>query len=208
MTQPVFRLSVQPYREIPPLKAEAGTSTCACCGLPDSGVSFSWRGTDTRICHVCNLLQSLNRPTIDREAILIWCPELDQRQVSALAAHAHLALYRASGRKPSAWEQSVTVLAEGREPGMLPPAGVAAAQTLRTLFARSDEAFRRLQSSAPSHVSIAMQIADISRQDVKDGLIFLSNNLKLLPLGRLYDGPDDIYPDILEARLRLLPHNS
>ncbi|ARW49379.1 MULTISPECIES: hypothetical protein [Acetobacter] len=208
MTQPDFRLCVHPFVRLQPVKAEAGTTTCACCGLPFGGASFSWGGSGVHICHPCNLLQSLNRPSIDRESILIWCPEFEQRQILALTAYAHLALYRACGKKLREWTQIVTTLATGREPGMLSPEGIAAAQTFRTLLARSDETFRRLQSSAPSHVSIALQMADTSRKGVTQGLTYLGQNLRLLPLGRLYEGADDIYPDILEARLRLLPQNS
>ncbi|MBO1360166.1 hypothetical protein J2D73_10185 [Acetobacter sacchari] len=209
MAQPTFRLSVRPSSGRAVAQADLGNAPCACCGLPLVPTGEHWAdAADILVCRVCSLLQSLDRPTIDREAILIWCPELDQGQIFALAAHAHLALFRSGGRKADVWRQLVATLAAGQEPGLLTPQAVAAVQAYRTLFMRSDEAFRRLQSTAPGHVATALLMADVGRKDVAEGVEFLLSNLKLLPLGRLYDGADDIYPDILMARERVLSHSS
>ncbi|WP_151199945.1 hypothetical protein [Kozakia baliensis] len=208
MASPDFGLMVRSsYRVSPFGEKSAGSATlCACCGLPAPTGGAPWQGDAARrVCEICDLLQTPTRPTIDREAVLIWMPELSQPQVLALAGHAHSVLLEPMFTKPrealgAFWEHLVDALLSDRPLPILPESGLPAAQVLRVLHARAAEAFRRLQSTSPLQIVTAMMMADVSRGDVAKNLQDVLAGLRLLPVGRFYRGADDAYSDLLRAR--------
>jgi len=206
MASPDFRLVVRSHGASPvDNRNPGGAATCACCGLLALRGSAPWQGhAAIRVCEICNLLQTPTRPTIEREAVLIWMPELTQAQILGLAGRAHVALFAPMTTRPhdvqvAFWEHLTDALASDRTPPILPEVSLPAAQILRTLHARAGEAFRRLQSTSLRHVATAMMMADVSRKSVAENLETVLVNLRLLPLGRLYDGANDTYPELMRA---------
>jgi len=207
MASPDFRLVVRSYgASSVDDRKPGGVTTCACCGLPALGGGAPWQGhAAIRVCDICHLLQTPTRPTIDREAVLIWMPELTQAQILALTGRAHAALFapmttRTHDAQAAFWEHLTDALSSDQTLPILPEDSLPAAQILRTLHARAGEAFRRLQSTSLRHVATAMMMADVSRKSIAENLEAVLANLRLLPLGRLYDGANDTYPDLMRAR--------
>src|ERR1700726_3406064 len=75
--------------------------TCQFCGQLTAGWQKAYHLNDDHAdhraaniavsCPLCHLPQHLHRPEIDREAVLIWLPEMAQGAVNIIARHIHLA---------------------------------------------------------------------------------------------------------------------
>jgi len=126
-------------------------------------------------CPLCHLVQHLERPRIEEEAALIWLPEMSQRALIALARTLHLKLHAAG--EPL----DVAVAASNHA-----EACAHFCRTRQELLARAAPAKTRLGAALR-----ALPAAVYARRDQ------LLGGLRLLPLGRLYHGDQDVYPDIL-----------
>jgi intracellular multiplication protein IcmJ len=97
--------------------------------------------------------------------------------------------------------------AEGLSPayaevGRVTPTTSAAYRAYRTLYERSAPAELRLGTSSPQQLAAAlreMRPTDYSRRSA------LLGGVRLLPLGRLFRGGIDIYPQVLRAWARCSP---
>jgi hypothetical protein len=162
-------------------------ATCSCCGLPIHG----WRATvpgskhaddGTTQCPLCALSSSLDRPSIDREAELIWLPELSQRALIPLVRGAHVTLFKA-GVMPGSTQAAPHLLTDG---------GRDAVTTLRGLRERAGEARARLGTSSPRILGAA-----ILEATAKGGEPLSFGAIRVLPLGHWFENGQDIYPTIL-----------
>lgn len=203
MPFPDFRLSAGPVAGASrdaAMPEEA--SLCHCCGFP--GALRPWQGSRILVCEVCTLAQDLTAPLIDSAVTLVWMPELSQSRIMTLSACAYQTVYFAltasGGRASDAWRSFVEALATDSDPGALPRSAMASARLLRAMMSRKHEAIRRLQSASPRHVGTALLMLDTSDPDSARSRDVLLEGLRILPLGCLYDGAEDVFPALLEAR--------
>ena len=183
------------FRPPAPPRAQADTALaakpCAFCGIRSGKWQMSCAPVMSSMseaqaaCPLCALPQHLGRPRIDQEAALVWLPEMSQQAITALMRSLHLQL-RALGE-----DMGATVSFRKRSPQLR---GVHYARAI--LSERSALADARLGTSSPSTLGLALlelSPAGTARQRE------LLGGLRLLPLGRFFDGATDVYPDIVDA---------
>ena len=137
-------------------------------------------------CPLCHLCQHMDRPHIGQEAVLVWLPEVTQAATIALARRIHLVL-QAHGEPPH--------MERGRPLRSKPPLAAAWAAQL-ALRARARPAEERLGTSSPADFAAALlALPPLARTRGSDLLL----GVRLLPLGRLFDGEHDVYPRMLDA---------
>jgi intracellular multiplication protein IcmJ len=166
-----------------------GTGLCQYCGQSTGG----WQGPSpvsaspaALRCALCELPQNLNRAEIDREAILVWLPEMAQPALNILVRQIHLACFQA-GTAPAFGDGSHA---------KAPPSATPAIMTYRTLHDRAATAEVRLGTASPRQLGVALlalKAADYERRAA------LMGGLRLLSLGRFFHEGRDIYPDMLRA---------
>jgi hypothetical protein len=139
-------------------------------------------------CALCHLVQHLNRPRIEEEAVLVWVPEMTQAAINAVSRHAQL-VFHEHGESP----------AMDRRPRAGTPALRAAYRTFKALEGRSHAARERLGSVSPRDLGVALLSLPKAAQQRRRELL---GGLRLLGRGRLYRDGHDLYPQLLEA-LRL-----
>lgn len=169
-------------------RGEVGSSDRACqfCGLSAAG----WQEplvVNAPCCPLCSLSLHLERGTIDREATLIWLPEMAQGALNILLRNLHLTL-RAGGH-PSG-------------PSQVSSAGPASEQArsariaYETLAARGDAAGIRLGTNLPSQLGAALLSLSRAEYDRRAELL---GGARLLASGTFYDSGHDIYPSFLAS---------
>ncbi len=171
------------------------TASCQFCGQPTAGWQKAFHLNDDHAdntpdnlavaCPLCHLPQHLGRPEIDREARLIWLPEMKQGTLMVLIRHIHLACVET--RLPAGYG----ALASMRTSAL---GASAAYHAYRTLFDRAAVAEIRLGTASPRLLGAAlrgMPAADYARRSA------LLAGIRLLPIGRLFRDGQDIYPNIL-----------
>jgi intracellular multiplication protein IcmJ len=199
MARPPLVLSAHPSAwtaEAVPGGRKAGASapaSCQFCGQPTAGWQVPYHLNDDHAdesagnvvisCPLCHLPQHLNRPQIDREAVLVWLPEMAQGAVNVLARHIHLAC-TAAGYPPFEAQSA-------RPPATRALAGYHA---YRALYERRTAAELRLGTTSPRHLGAAL--LDLSAADYARRAVLLGG-IRLLPTGRLYEDGHDIYPEML-----------
>ena len=133
-------------------------------------------------CPLCALARHLERPRIDDEACLIWLPEMSQAAVNAMLREIHRQLRR----------RGDGLHAEDRigrdEPERHPLHHARAALAQRAASAAS-----RLGTSLPSDLGRALVRLSRAARDRRAALL---GGLRLLPLGRFYEGGEDVYPRV------------
>jgi intracellular multiplication protein IcmJ len=169
-------------------------SSCAFCGQPTCGWQTPFHLNDDHAddrpanlaagCPLCHLVQHLNRPDIEREAVLIWLPEMAQGAITILGRQIHLALVaaRASPILPS-------VPYTGTTPAVMRPMAA-----YRALHERATAAELRLGTASPRALGAALLGLNITDEKRRARLL---GGLRLLPRGQLFANGRDIYPDIL-----------
>ncbi|MDE1905062.1 MAG: hypothetical protein KGH75_01245 [Rhodospirillales bacterium] len=130
-------------------------------------------------------MQNLVRPRIDEEACIVWIPELSQAAINVVIRRLHLVL-RAHG------ERVETGAKPTKTTGMIP--------TLyhvgQGFLERRREATARLGSSSPSDLADALLRLPSEAYQARDRLL---GGARLLPLGHIFDGAADIYPEIVDS---------
>lgn len=170
------------------------TATCQFCGQPTVGWQAPYHLNDNHVdnsagnlavsCPLCHLPQHLNRPEINSETVLIWLPEMAQGALNILARQVHLAC-KAAGLPP-AWGQARSTSAS--------PAAMTALAAYGALHERSQAAELRLGTCSPRQLGAAL--LDLpSEQYQRRGECL--GGIRLLALGRLFAGGQDIYPAML-----------
>jgi intracellular multiplication protein IcmJ len=136
-------------------------------------------------CVLCHLVQHLNRPRIEDEAVLIWLPELTQAALNAVVRQVHL-VFLTHGEPP----------AMDRRPAIGTPALRAAYRTYKGVEERAAAAAERLGSTSPRDLGIALLSLPSVAQERRKALL---GGLRLLGRGRLFREGRDVYPDLLRA---------
>ena len=139
-------------------------------------------------CHLCTMVQHLHRPMIEHELAVIWLPETSQAGLNQITRAIHLALHR-NGQPafPKPWLRSGSSDAR------------AAHEAYNALRAQGLEAERRIGSASPRVLAAVLQMMPPEPSAVRANRL---GGLRLLHLGRHFQGGRDIYPDILEAWAR------
>ncbi|MBU3888014.1 hypothetical protein [Methylosinus sp. KRF6] len=158
-------------------------------------MSWSEEGPETRstvplfgertCCALCLLSQNLERPEIDREAVLIWLPEFTQGAVNALVHRVHSSFARHG--KPVSWPLDPL-------PANSPDDLLAASSAYAALIERSVIAKQRLGTSAPRDLAEALSFISPSSYARRHELL---GGARLLSLGRFFVDGRDIYPRLL-----------
>ncbi len=180
-------------------RREAGPSsgTCRFCGQETAEWQEAFHLNDDHIddnptnvvvcCPLCHLAQHLGRPEIEREAVLIWLPEMAQSALNLLVRQIHLRCLRAGVLPRAAMQPTVS-------------AGTVAARdahaALDALRERVQAADARLGTTSPRQLGLAlleMSPGDYARRGE------LLGGTRLLPLGQVFRDGRDVYPDMLQA---------
>jgi intracellular multiplication protein IcmJ len=160
------------------------TKCCYCgCGIGKGPRALV--DVETPACALCDLVQNLIRPRIDDEACIVWVPELSQPALNVTIRHVHLAL-RAHG------ERVETDAKPTKATGMIP----SLYHTAQALLVRRREASSRLGTSCPSELADALLRLPPDAYGRRDKLL---GGARLLPLGRVFTGTTDIYPEIVDS---------
>jgi intracellular multiplication protein IcmJ len=163
---------------------------CAFCGAPAgrwAGPGYLPCGGSVRTvaaaCPLCALPQHLERPRIDEEAALVWLPEISQAALNATMREIHIAI--------QAVGEDVHADAVFRKRS----AGLGTLYYARAVLAqRSAPAVARVGTASPRELGLALlelsSVAYASRAQLLGGL-------RLMPLGRFFQGEHDVYPEIV-----------
>ena len=182
-------------------KAGPSSGTCRFCGQGTAEWQEAFHLNDDHTddnptnlvisCPLCHLAQHLGRPEIEREAVLIWLPEMAQTALNLLVREMHLQCLRAGVAPRAAMEPTAS-------------AGAAVAKDARAaldaLRERADAADTRLGTTSPRRLGLAlleMSPDDYARRGE------LLGGTRLLPLGQVFLDGRDVYPDMLQAWLKL-----
>ena len=166
--------------------SDGAPDNCGYCGFRAPGWMETSRGDDApaTACILCHLCHSLDRPTIEAEAVLIWLPEMSQAALIAITRRLHVICYD-----------------HGAAPTMdcVPPVGSAqlsqAWGVYAALLRRSVVAEKRLGSRTIR--DLAEALAGVTTNDrVRATLL---GGVRLLPRGRFHRDGIDIYPALLSA---------
>lgn len=136
-------------------------------------------GTVIWSCVLCHLTRHLERPEIDKEAALIWLPELTQGALNAWMWGVHMVLAR-HGEPPHM----------ERRPRPAHVGARAAISTYAALRAREEAARERLGTSLPGELGRAL--LSLPPGIYARRALYLAG-LRLLPLGRFFEDGGDIY---------------
>ena len=163
---------------------------CPFCGMPSgrwqnfvASACSSYDGVAD--CVLCFLCRHLERPRIDEEAALIWLPEMSQPALNVTMREIHVQL-RALGEDLHEAGRRRLDTAERRR----------LYDARSALCARAAAAASRLGTDRPSELAGALcrlsPAAHANRAKLLDGV-------RLLPLGRVYAGNKDVYPEIVDS---------
>jgi intracellular multiplication protein IcmJ len=158
---------------------------CRYCGAPAGHTPNDFIDGAASACTLCGLALHLERPRIADEARLIWLPEMSQAALSVVMRRLHTGLRGLGERLEASARPSLAV-------GELP----LLYHAQQGLLDRSREAEVRFGSSDPSELADAL--ARLSRAAYAHRGALLGG-LRLLPLGRLFAGAEDIYPAVVDS---------
>ena len=165
----------------------APSDSCRFCGFEARAfMQQAQHGAEiVAACLLCALCQGLDRPRIADEVVPIWLPEMTQRALVAVVRRLHLVCH-AHGQAP-------TML------GIPPPGSPVLSQAWglhMALVRRVSLAKARLGTTDVAELAEALDEAARAGADVHS----LLGALRLLPLGRFFDGRGvDVYPNVLAA---------
>jgi hypothetical protein len=135
-------------------------------------------------CVLCHLVRNLERPRIDEEAMLVWLPQLSQAALVALVRRIHLVLVEYGEPAPM-----------DRRPKRDDPPLVAAYSAYRAFQARGKALEGRLGTTRPSDLAATLLGFDPATYRCRAELLA---GIRLLPLGRVFEASEDIYPALLK----------
>jgi hypothetical protein len=166
-------------------KAASSETDCSYCGCTIGKSPSALDGAKAAACILCGLVQNLVRPRIDDEACLVWIPELSQSAINVVIRRVHLLL--------RAHSESVEIEVKPTKVVGIIPSLYHVTQALRD---RRREAEARLGTSAPSELGDALLRLAPDAHEERGKLLC---GTRLLPLGRVYRGAENIYPQILDS---------
>lgn len=163
----------------------AACSFCGCSIRHYAGLMEKIARNAAPICCLCHLCQHLERPEIEREAIVIWLPEFTQGALNALVRKIHLT--QVAHNKPLGPDRRAL---HGREPLR------AAASAYAALDERSGAAKERIGTASPRELAEALSLLSAGSYARRTKLL---GGARLLPLGRFFVDGRDVYPEMLKS---------
>jgi len=166
--------------------SDGAPGNCRFCGFRAAGwMEISHVNNAPEIsCILCHLCHSLDRPTIEAEATLIWLPEMSQAALIATVRRLHI-ICNDHGAAPA-----MDRVPRADSEQLSQAWGVYAA-----LLRRSVVAEKRLGS--PAIRDLAEALAGVSTNDQIRATLL--GGVRLLPRGRFYRDGIDVYPALLSA---------
>ena len=158
---------------------------CSYCGAPAGRAPSSLGDVAAIACSLCGLAQHLERPRINEEARLIWLPEMSQAALNVLVRRLHSGLRGLGERLETEARPSLAV---GERPLLY--------HGQQALLERAREAEVRLGTSDPAELAdglLRLSSAAVARRDA------LLGGVRMLPMGRLFEGNEDVYPAIVDS---------
>lgn len=165
--------------------ADQSGSPCSYCSAPAGRVPSSLADVAVAGCALCGLARHLERPRINEEARLIWLPEMSQAALNVIVRRIHSGLRRLGERLETEARPSLAV---GERPLLY--------HGQQALLDRAREAKVRLGTSDPAELADALlrlSGAAFARCDA------LLGGVRMLPMGRLFEGSEDVYPAIVDS---------
>jgi hypothetical protein len=167
---------------------------CAFCGLPTGKCQMQSPGPrksngdsagDLPACPLCALPQQLERPHIDDEAALVWLPEMSQQAINAMMREIHMQI-RALGEDLQA--DSIFKKQSPRHRSLHYARAV--------LAERIQPAIDRVGTGSAHELGVALLELSPAAYTRRAALL---GGLRLMPLGRFFEGDKDVYPEIVDA---------
>ena len=157
---------------------------CSYCGAPAGRAPLRLGDVAAIACSLCGLAQHLERPRINEEARLIWLPEMSQAALNVVVRRIHCGLRGLGERletdaRPSLPVGERTLLYHGQQ----------------ALLGRAREAEVRLGTSDPAELADGLLRLSGTAYARRDALL---GGVRLLPMGRLFEGSEDVYPAIVD----------
>jgi hypothetical protein len=183
----------------PGLPSDAGLSgmLCAFCGLPtgkcqilspDARKSAGEGAGKRPACALCALPQHLERPRIDGEAALVWLPEMSQQAINAMMREIHIQI-RALGEDL----QADCIFKKNS------PSHRSLHYARAVLAERIQPAIDRIGTSSAHELGIALLELSPAAYARRAALL---GGIRLMPLGRFFDGDRDVYPEIVDSWMK------
>jgi hypothetical protein len=170
---------------------------CAFCGLPSGKCQMQSprpRKSDGEsagglpACPLCALPQHLERPRIDDEAALVWLPEMSQQAINAMMREIHIQI-RALGENP----QADSIFKKHS------PSHRSLHYARAVLSERIQPAIDRVGTSSAHELGFALLELSPAAYARRAALL---GGLRLMPLGRFFDGDRDVYPEIVDSWMK------
>jgi hypothetical protein len=167
---------------------------CVFCGLPAGKCqmqslgprkSNGGSGGGLPACPLCALPRHLERPHIDDEAVLVWLPEMSQQAINAMMREIHIQI-RALGEDL----QADSVFKKQS------PSHRSMHYARAVLSERIQPAIDRVGTSSAHKLGLALLELSSAAYARRAALL---GGLRLMPLGRFFDGDRDIYPEIVDS---------
>jgi intracellular multiplication protein IcmJ len=170
---------------------------CAFCGLPSGKCQMQSPGPrksngdragDLPACPLCALPQHLERSRIDEEATLVWLPEMSQQAINAMMREIHIQI-RALGEDL----QADSIFKKHS------PSHRSLHYARAVLAERIQPAIDRIGTNSAHELGIALLELSPAAYARRAALL---GGLRLMPLGRFFDGDRDVYPEIVDSWMK------
>ena len=136
-------------------------------------------------CPLCALPQHLERPRIDDEAALVWLPEMSQQAINAMMREIHVQI-RALGEDL----QADSVFKKRS------PSHRSLYYARAVLSERIQPAIDRVGTSSAQELGLVLLELSPAAYARRAALL---GGLRLMPLGRFFEGDRDVYREIVDA---------
>ena len=173
------------------------TMRCAFCGLPSARCQMQSPpqqqiGAESvgalPACPLCALPQHLERPRIDDEAALVWLPEMSQQAINAMMREIHIQI-RALGE-----DLQADGVFKKQSPGHR-----SLHYARAVLSERIQPAIDRVGTSSAHELGFALLELSPAAYARRAALL---GGLRLMPLGRFFDGDRNVYPEIVDSWMK------
>jgi len=170
---------------------------CAFCGLPTGKCQMQSPGPRKSdgngagrfpACPLCTLPQHLERSRIDDEATLVWLPEMSQQAINAMIREIHIQI-RALGEDL----QADSIFKKHS------PSHRSLHYARAVLAERIQPAIERVGTSSAHELGNALLELSPAAYARRAALL---GGLRLMPLGRFFDGDRDVYPEIVDSWMK------
>ena len=139
-------------------------------------------------CPLCALPRHLERPRIDDEAALVWLPEMSQQVINAMMREIHVQI-RALGE-----DLQADGVFKKQSPGHR-----SLHYARAVLSERIQPAIDRVGTSSAHKLGLALLELSPAAYARRAALL---GGLRLMPLGRFFDGDRDVYPEIVDSWMK------